>query len=242
MESIIIDIRNVLKNLSDEKSRLATERFFKERILAYGVKIPIVNQLSKEYYKKLKLKNKAEVFRYCEIFFKSEYLEEAFIACHWSDFIKKEFTADDVNIFEDWIFKYVTNWAVCDTFCTHTMGDLIMMYPENMDRLKEMAISDNRWMRRASAVSLIVPAKKGMFLDDIFEIANILLLDKDDMVQKGYGWMLKVASQKHQHEVFEFVEKFKEVMPRTALRYAIEKMPENLRQQALNKNKFLKRK
>ena len=87
-------------------------------------------------------------------------------------------------------------------------------------------------MRRASAVSLIIPAREGKFLDDIFELANILLLDQDDLVQKGYGWMLKEASRRHQKEVFEYVMKNKTVMPRTALRYSIEKMPEKLKVKA----------
>jgi len=90
-------------------------------------------------------------------------------------------------------------------------------------------------MRRASAVSLIIPARKGLFLDIIFEIANSLMLDKDDLVQKGYGWMLKAASESHQQEVFDFVMKKKSIMPRTSLRYAIEKMPEEMRKQAMDK-------
>ena len=54
-------------------------------------------------------------------------------------------------------------------------------------------------------------------------------------MQKGYGWMLKVASQAHQAKVFHYVMKNKAVMPRTALRYAIEKMPPELRQKAMAK-------
>jgi 3-methyladenine DNA glycosylase AlkD len=90
-------------------------------------------------------------------------------------------------------------------------------------------------LRRASAVSLIVPARKGKFLNDIFEIADKLLVDDDDLVQKGYGWMLKVASQPHQQEVFDYVIKNKKIMPRTALRYAIEKMPRELKTRAMEK-------
>ena len=90
-------------------------------------------------------------------------------------------------------------------------------------------------MRRASAVALIVPARKGKFLPDILEIADILLLDKDDMVQKGYGWMLKAASEANQQEVFDYVIKNKSVMPRTSLRYAIEKMPKDLKIKAMEK-------
>ena len=79
------------------------------------------------------------------------------------------------------------------------------------------------------------PARQGKFLNDILEIADILLLDGDDMVQKGYGWMLKVASQKHQKAVFEYVVANKALMPRTALRYAIEKMPSELKKLAMGK-------
>ena len=76
-----------------------------------------------------------------------------------------------------------------------------------------------------------------MFLKDIFEVADILLLDGDDMVQKGYGWMLKAASEAHQKEVFEYVLAHKKNMPRTALRYAIEKMPRELKGRAMERLK-----
>jgi 3-methyladenine DNA glycosylase AlkD len=92
-----------------------------------------------------------------------------------------------------------------------------------------------RWVKRASAVSLIVPARKGLFLREIIEIADILLPDRDDMVQKGYGWMLKAASQAHQTAIFDYVIRKKAVMPRTALRYAIEKMPGDLKKMAMAK-------
>lgn len=68
------------------------------------------------------------------------------------------------------------------------------------------------------------------------EIASILLRDPDDIVQKGYGWMLKEASRLHQPEVFQFVLDHKREMPRTALRYAIELMPEEIRKTALLKD------
>lgn len=90
-------------------------------------------------------------------------------------------------------------------------------------------------MRRAGAVSLIIPARRGKFLKDILEIADLLLIDEDDLVQKGYGWMLKAASQAHEREIFEYVMKNKNVMPRTALRYAIEKMPKELKTKAMER-------
>ena len=90
-------------------------------------------------------------------------------------------------------------------------------------------------MRRASAVVLIYSVRKGEGLKDVFEISDALLVDEDIMVQKGYGWMLKEASNKYPHEVFEYVMKRKTDMPRTALRYAIEKLPSQSKRQAMRK-------
>jgi len=77
--------------------------------------------------------------------------------------------------------------------------------------------------------------KEKKYLAQILKTAETLLTDTDDMVQKGYGWMLKEASNHNQKEVFNFVMKHKNRMPRTALRYAIEKLPEKLRKKAMVK-------
>jgi len=235
MENIITQIRKELEANAEQKNQASSLHFFKEEIKCYGVKTDRVGQIGKEYFKSIQNKSKAEVFDLCEELWQSGFMEESFIACNWSYFVHKEYVPSDFETFERWIGNYVTNWATCDTLCNHTLGEFIEMYPEYLSRLKELAKSKNRWMRRASAVSLIIPARKGLFLKDIFEIADILLLDPDDLVQKGYGWMLKVASQTHQQEVFEYVMSKKSVMPRTALRYAIEKMPKELKKMAMEK-------
>jgi 3-methyladenine DNA glycosylase AlkD len=105
-----------------------------------------------------------------------------------------------------------------------------------LEEVKSWAKSGNSWLKRADAVSLIVLAKKGCFLQDAFEICDQLLIDGDDMVQKGYGWLLKEASRLHQKEVFDYIVKNRKVMPRTALRYAIELMPKELKAEAMKKD------
>jgi 3-methyladenine DNA glycosylase AlkD len=235
MNDIIKRIRAELKEKADEDVKRSGERFFKERIQLYGVKTAVVSKIGKECFKEIKGQSKAEIFKLCEEFWKSGYMEEGFIACHWSYYLRKFYEPQDFMVFERWVNNYVSNWAACDTLCNHTIGSFLEMYPEHLSHLKTWAASPNRWVRRASAVSLIVPAKEGKFLRDIFEIADILLLDKDDMVQKGYGWMLKVASQAHQQGVYEYVLAHKAAMPRTALRYAIEKMPKEFRDKAMGK-------
>lgn len=235
MKSIIDDIRKNLRNQADIKTQESGQRFFKEKIKSYGVKATLVKQISKEHFKVIKAKPKSEIFDLCDELWRSGYIEESLIASHWSYFVRKDYEPKDFKVFAKWIKNYVNNWASCDTLCTNPIGIFLETYPKYVPELKKWAKSKNRWMRRAAAVSLIVPARKGKFLSDIFEIADILLLDKDDLVQKGYGWMLKSASKLHQQEVFDYIMSKKAIMPRTSLRYAIEKMPKELKSQAMTK-------
>lgn len=228
-------VREELIQNTDEKTMDGAHRFFKEDVKFYGVKTAIVRNIAKKYFRDIKGKEKQEIFSLCQSLLESDFSEEAFIAFEWSYALRKDYEPADFQVFEDWVWKYVNNWAKCDTLCNHTIGSFIERYPEYIKNLKGWARSENRWLRRASAVTLILPARKGKFLEDIFEISDILLKDKDDLVQKGYGWMLKEASKSHQEEVYDYIMKRKGNMPRTALRYAIEKMPENLRKKAMER-------
>ena len=233
MSSIINNIRQELKASIDEKTQKNSQYFFKEKVKVYGVRSAVVVQISKDYFKLIKDRPKAVIFELCEELWQSGNLEESIVACKWSYFVHKSYDKEDFKMFEKWVGSYINNWASCDTLCNHTLGGFLEMYPEYLPALKKWAQSKNRWMRRAAAVSLILPGRKGKFLEEILGIADILLMDKDDLVQKGYGWMLKVASQSHQKEIFDYVISKKATMPRTALRYAIEKMPPELKAEAM---------
>jgi 3-methyladenine DNA glycosylase AlkD len=236
MSLIVEDVRRDLLIHSDEKYLEVGKKFFREAVNMYGMRTADVISISKKHLKKIEQKSKAEIFKFCEELWQSGMIEESFIACNWAYSQRKNFTPDDFSVFENWVNQYVSNWASCDTLCNHTIGTFIEMYPSYLNELKRWAHSDNRWVKRASAVSLIIPAKRGLFADDIFEIADILLHDSDDLVQKGYGWMLKATSKPYPDRVFEYVNSHKATMPRTALRYAIEKLPETMKKEAMKKD------
>lgn len=235
MSEIIEKIRRELKKNVDVKTKATGQRFFKEKVKLYGIKTAVVSRIAKDHFADIKGLGKNEILGLCEELWQSGFMEESFIACDWSYRVRGQYEPKDFKVFEKWVSDYVGNWASCDSLCNHTIGTFMEMYPQYLADLKIWAKSKNRWARRAAAVTLIIPAKSGKFLEDIFEIADILLLDDDDLVQKGYGWMLKAASQARQKEAFEYVLNHKEAMPRTALRYAIEKMPKELKQKAMEK-------
>ena len=86
-------------------------------------------------------------------------MEEAFIVSDWVPNLAERFEPGDIAVFRRWIDTWITNWAACDSFCNHTVGEFIEKYPEFIGELKQWTQSDNRWMRRAAAVSLMVPGK-----------------------------------------------------------------------------------
>jgi len=235
MENIILEIRKEFRKNIDPEYKKGEIRFFREKIKTYGVRSTDSKRISREYFSKIKHLSKKEIFFLCEELLESGYIHEIGIAFRWAFRIKSQYEKKDFKIFEKWLKKYVSNWANCDDFCTHNLGYFIFEFPEFIPQLKKWAKSKNRWARRASAVVFIYSIRRKKYLKNIFEIADILLLDKDDMVQKGYGWMLKEASNICPKEVFDFVMKRRTKMPRTALRYAIEKYPDNLRKKAMRK-------
>jgi 3-methyladenine DNA glycosylase AlkD len=236
MDPVIARIRNDLRASIDLSKQAGFQRFFKEEVKYYGVNVPTVGKIAKKYWADIKFLEKREIFSLCEELYKSNYCEEAFIVSSWAYLLADRYERKDLIIFRNWIDSYITNWATCDGFCNHTVGRFIEKYPEYLDELKGWTQSNNRWLRRAAAVSLIIPAKQGKYLSTVLEIADLLLADNDDMVQKGYGWLLKEASRKHQKEIFGYIMKNKKSMPRTALRYAIELMSKDLKTKAMMKD------
>jgi len=235
MTEILARLRADLRANADEKSIANYQRYFKETVKFYGLSMSAANKIAVKYWKEVKALSKPEIFALCEDLFKSDYSEEAAVASDWAPRLTNQFAPADLALFKRWIDSYLNDWAKVDGFCNHTVGNFAQKYPASVTEIVSWASLSNRWLKRASAVSLIIPAKKGLFLNEIFTISDRLLTDKDDMVQKGYGWMLKEASNLHQDDVYHYVLKHRHDMPRTALRYAIEKMPPDLKSEAMKR-------
>jgi len=235
MNPILNKLRAELRTAADEKTIKSYQHFFKEAVKFYGVSYGTVGKMANNYWKDIKSLDKKEIFVLCEELFRSDYSEETAVAATCAYKLTKQFEPADLAVFKRWIDTYIDDWAKCDGFCNHAVGNFVEMYPDSINEIISWTASPNRWMKRAAAVSLILPARRGHFLKEVFIIADRLLLDKDDMVQKGYGWMLKEASKPYPDEVYQYVLKHRKDMPRTALRYAIEKMPPEMKAEAMKR-------
>jgi 3-methyladenine DNA glycosylase AlkD len=225
-QKVLQQIRKELKEAAGQKEKLKGSGW---------LATSIVRGISNKYYHAVKHLDKDNISNLCDTLLESGNWTERAIAFDWAFRCRKQYEVNDFIRFEYWLNKYVINWGGCDDLCVHAFGALIFKYPELIPNVMKWTGSINRWFRRAAAVVLIYSVRRGKHLDTAFQIADQLLTDGDDLVQKGYGWMLKEVSRQAPGRVFDYVMEHRNVMPRTSLRYAIEKLESRLRKLAMQK-------
>jgi 3-methyladenine DNA glycosylase AlkD len=233
---IIEELRRELESHADhewKRKLIEWEQQYPEKVKVHGVPTPKIRELSAKHFSRNR--SKREVFGFCEELLNSGYVEERTAAFDWAFRLKRHYEPSDYRVLESWLKNHVHDWGGCDDLCTHALGAFIFRFPEFLLEAKKWVWSDNRWIRRACAVVLIYSVRRGKSLEHVFEVADTLLMDRDAMVQKGYGWMLKEASNHYSKQVFNYVMEHRKEMPRTALRYAIEKLPPELRSKAMKR-------
>lgn len=127
--------------------------------------------------------------------------------------------------------KYVNNWDLVDTSAYHIYGSYVFLYRKGdmLDMLLKHVQSKNLWERRIAMVSTLYVIRTGTSLDIVTKVAKALLSDTEDLMHKAVGWMLREAGKKDKKVLIQFLDSYSSIMPRTALRYAIERLSEKER-------------
>jgi 3-methyladenine DNA glycosylase AlkD len=205
--------------VSEAKNRL--ENSMKEASLTTGK----VRGISSSLFKLIDDKSIDNVLMLCEKLLEEGQWALGVIAYDWAYRVKNQYNSNTFFIFERWLKKYVSGWGNCDDFCTHAFGELISQNNDLFTYVLEWTKHQDFWVRRAAAVVLIYPVKQGKYQAlKPFEISDLLMNDKHDLVLKGYGWMLKVLSETEPNNVYQYLNKNKNIMPRVSFRYALEKL------------------
>jgi len=123
--------------------------------------------------------------------------------------------------------KYINNWDLVDVTAKFIIGAFLL--DKDKDVLDKLAKSKNMWERRIAILSTFHFIEKGEFRDTM-RIAKTLLNDREDLIHKAVGWMLREVGKRSLKTEEDFLKKHYKEMPRTALRYAIERFPEKKRQ------------
>lgn len=232
---ILENLRADLRAAAEPAHREGSRAFFKETINPLGVRVKALNELVARHWRQVRGLDTPAMLALCDTLWDSGVFEEPVVASKWCGRALPRLGPEAFPVFGRWLSTRVDNWAHCDVLCTKCLGELFAPRPELLDQTTPWLTSQNRWLRRGAAVSLVPPARRGLFLERVFRVADALLEDEDDLVRKGYGWMLKEASKPWPQEVLDFVLTRRRRMPRVALRYAIELLPTDWRKQAMAK-------
>jgi 3-methyladenine DNA glycosylase AlkD len=217
-------VRAELAAHAEPRFREGASRFFKESVDLWGVRSPDVHRIAAAAYRELKLWPAARRDQFAESLWKSGKIEEAGVAIYVYRRFHKQCAAREFRLFERWLDRYVTSWATCDGLASWLLAACVANDPSLIPRLRAWTRSRNRWKRRASIVALLQEAKQGRHTKEILDLAARLLVDPDDMVQKGVGWVLKETYPRRPQEVVAFLKPRVAGAPRLVLRIAAEKM------------------
>ncbi len=236
----IMTVKNIqrkLQQLGNRKTADALRRFFKtgpgeygEGDVFIGVRVPELRKLVKEY-PDITIKEVMQLLN-------STIHEERFFALLMliNKFSKGNETVKK-RIYELYLqhTKFINSWDLVDGSAHHIVGAFLM--DKNKEPVYRLAKSKNLWERRIAILSTFHFIKHDNYLETL-KISKILLTDDQDLIHKAVGWMLREIGKRHMSTEEIFLKKYHKRMPRTMLRYAIEKFPESKRQKYL-KGKIL---
>ncbi|MBN2334532.1 DNA alkylation repair protein [Candidatus Bathyarchaeota archaeon] len=202
-------------------------RYFREPIETFGLSSQQTNDIAKKYYPEVK-GDLGAAMRLTEELMMQVNVDYGAVGLRVLERFRRRIVPEHFPVLDGWV-DYLDNWATTDQLCTKIISEAVRKDPGLIERLLEWTGSGDRWRRRAAAVSLVPIARRGEQLGDVFRVADRLMTDGDDMVQKGVGWMLKEASKRHPEEVREYLLRWRSRSPALILRYASEKLPSGMR-------------
>ena len=229
----LITFKQQLKKAGNKKTAETLQWFFKTGKGEYGegdkflgIKVPQIREIAKvnkdlttsEIQKALKSKFHEE--RLCALLILVERYSKS-----------NEKTKGEIAKFYLDNTKYINNWDLVDLTAPKILGKHLLT--RNRKILFELAVSENLWERRISILSTFWFIREKQFQDSL-KIAKMLLNDEHDLIHKAVGWMLREIGKRDLETEEKFLKKHYNKMPRTMLRYAIEKFPEKKRLRYLN--------
>jgi 3-methyladenine DNA glycosylase AlkD len=226
-------IQEELSHLANAETAVILQRFFKTGKGQYGegdtfrgIKVPAIRKLLKKYSDISIL----ETVKLLHSFFHEDRLLALLILV---DKFRKGEESLKKRIYDAYLknIKFVNNWDLIDLSAEHIIGPYLMGKDKKL--LTKLANSNILWERRIAVLSTFHFIKSGKF-DQTFIIAKILLKDKEDLIHKAVGWMLREIGKRDLIAEEKFLNKHYMKMPRTMLRYAIEKFPETKRKAYLS--------
>ena len=217
------EVVNALKLVATEERRKVNEWFFKTGKGEYGygdiflgVTMPNIRRIAKKFSQEISLQELTELIR--------NPIHEVRL-CALIILVNKYKKENSDKIYQYYMdhLTAINNWDLVDSSAPYIVGDYLYKHPEKSKILIDFSHSENLWVRRISIISTFTFIKNNEF-NTTLEIAKLLLNDNHDLIHKAVGWMLREIYKRDEHLIKRFLRQNYAQIPRTTLRYAIERM------------------
>jgi 3-methyladenine DNA glycosylase AlkD len=224
-----------LKNHADETRAASYQRYFKEPVDYFGVN----KQDFEEFYQNLLARIEGvwtirEAVRFCNWMVKDPHMETRGLGFRVvADYVSEAPPTLLADV-KRWLEGSCGNWALVDsTLAPSILAPLLELYPDLIPEVVSWTDSSSQWVRRGATVAFVPLVKQKKYVPTAYKIATRLFKDKEDLVHKAVGWLLRETGKSDTDRLKKFLLKHGPKIPRTTVRYAIERFPKEERKQLL---------
>ena len=222
--------RAEFRKAADPRIAAGQRAYFKkwEKVLFHGIMTPDLRAIERGLYRLIRQEwGYADAVVFCELLIRDRYMESKSLGLTLLARYRRRFEEGLLRRAQNWLERNLCdNWAVTDQLSTQIVTSLIDKFPPLAATVQSWNRSFNLWVRRASAVSFVKLAGKGRHLDRVYRIVTALLPDPHDLIHKATGWLLREAGKADAPRLRRYLLRYGPAVPRTTIRYAIERFPE----------------
>ena len=222
-------MRRDLERLSRPAGGFDASRYFRgaDRLGFHNVGMSVVREMARSIYARHRGDwSVGEAMAFADALMVDRFLETKSVGISVLARYRRSLTPAFLPRWKAWLAgNHSSNWATTDAICGELIGPVLVAHPAKAAVMRAWSRDRNMWVRRASIVGLIPLARTGQALDHVYEIAKRLHADREDLIQKGVGWALREAGKTDPGRLERYLRANGPSIPRTTVRYAIERFP-----------------
>jgi 3-methyladenine DNA glycosylase AlkD len=201
----------------------AAQRYFSDEIVALGVTAPAMRDVVRRQVKPLRgVWTLDDAVKCCDLLLKEPQIEVRGAGILVLAAFKRDFTPVLTDRAYKWLGRRLDNWALVDSLSGLVMSPLLETYPQTEQTLRAWSKDRCLWVRRAALVTLVPFARRGQLLDLSYRLVRDRLADREALMHKAIGWLLREAGRTDPQRLRQFLLRHGPAIPRVSLRYAIE--------------------
>jgi 3-methyladenine DNA glycosylase AlkD len=223
-EALARTVGHDLRRQANPARAQGVQQYFKHSVVSLGIDSPTLREFAKVQVKELKGRwDLADAVELCDRLLQEHELEIRGAGLLMLSAFQKNFTPSLLGTAERWLQTRLDNWALVDSFCALVLSPLLLKHEAALKTLRQWSRAKSLWVRRASVVTLVPFARRGRLLDTVYQFAQRQFAAPEDLMHKATGWLLREAGKTDMPGLRAFLLQHGPSIPRTTLRYAIER-------------------